>query len=231
MAFVATTGHLRTFMQAQRNTGDRVYEAIRELIVSGELGPGEPLVQRQLAKRFGTSSIPVVEALRRLEQDGLVDGCANWSSTVRRWTFEEIEGIYLAREALEGVTCRLFAERASAAERVRLEELEHEFDAAIDPGDRKICCDLDVELHLHIARCSRTAVLPRVLKNSCVIATTVYHPEWNPVTTWTGPVGVHRELVAALTRGTPAAAERAGKAHVREALDRIRHGRRQKEVG
>src|SRR5438046_2145375 len=111
-------GRRRT-MQVQQTSGDRVYQAIRGLILSGELAPGDRLVQRQLARRFGTSNIPVVEALRRLEYDGLVEGCANWSSTVRRWTFADIEALYLAREALEGVTCRLFAERAGMAERAR----------------------------------------------------------------------------------------------------------------
>ena len=50
----------------------RVTESIRDLILSGEMAPGSRIRQEELAERFGTSRIPVREALRRLESDGLV---------------------------------------------------------------------------------------------------------------------------------------------------------------
>ena len=51
---------------------DRVTNSIRELILSGQLQPGSRIGQEQLAEQFGTSRIPVREALKRLESDGLV---------------------------------------------------------------------------------------------------------------------------------------------------------------
>src|SRR5690606_38210377 len=50
-----------------------VYEALREEIIEGDLLPGERLVFSSLAKRFGVSPIPVREAVRRLESEGLVE--------------------------------------------------------------------------------------------------------------------------------------------------------------
>ena len=56
-------------MSKPETAGDRIYHEIRSLIVSGEIKPGDRLVQRQLAGQFGTSNIPVVEAIRRLERE------------------------------------------------------------------------------------------------------------------------------------------------------------------
>jgi DNA-binding GntR family transcriptional regulator len=209
-------------MPAVQTTGDRVYQTLRDLILTGELPAGERLVQRTLAKRFGTSNIPVVEAIRRLEHDGLVEGEANLSSTVRRFSFEDIEGLYLAREALEGVTCRLFAERARPPERERLKEIEAEFDAHAEAGREKACCEADIAFHMHIAHGSGSPLLARTLETSCVFTTTIGHTDWLPSVPYVGPAGIHRELVAALLAGDPDAAERAGKAHVHGPLVKIR---------
>jgi DNA-binding GntR family transcriptional regulator len=51
---------------------DLVAALIRELVITGELGPGEQLRQRDLAQRFGVSQTPVREAMRRLESEGLL---------------------------------------------------------------------------------------------------------------------------------------------------------------
>ena len=68
---------------------DMVAALIRQLIITGDLPPGEQLRQRDLAKRFGVSQTPVREALRRLESEGLVVGDAHgdspwWSRTTAR---------------------------------------------------------------------------------------------------------------------------------------------------
>jgi DNA-binding GntR family transcriptional regulator len=53
---------------------EAILESLRDLIISGEVLPGEPLRQRDLAERFNVSQTPVREALRRLESEGLVPG-------------------------------------------------------------------------------------------------------------------------------------------------------------
>lgn len=63
--------------QISPTAADSVYQTICENIISAKWAPGKRLVHRQLAKEFGTSNIPVVEALRRLESDGLVTSYPN----------------------------------------------------------------------------------------------------------------------------------------------------------
>lgn len=87
----------------------RVVDALRALIVSGELSEGTKLVHRQLATRLSVSPTPVKLALSKLEEQGFVDVLPNGSSVVSHLTSERLEEIYVARGALEGLAARLGA--------------------------------------------------------------------------------------------------------------------------
>ena len=62
------------------------------MILKGELVPGVQLVQRKIAAKLGTSTMPVLEALRRLERDGFVVAIPHAGVHVKEWTQQEIEG-------------------------------------------------------------------------------------------------------------------------------------------
>jgi DNA-binding GntR family transcriptional regulator len=96
-----------------------VYEQLRAGIVSGEYDPGEALVELVLAERYGTSRTPVREALRRLEQDGLVER-ADRGMRVRTRSPEEILEIYEARIALETTAAAAAAERRTDLDLIRI---------------------------------------------------------------------------------------------------------------
>jgi DNA-binding GntR family transcriptional regulator len=80
---------------------ERVTNSIRKLILSGELQPGSRIGQEQLAEQFGTSRIPVREALKRLESDGLVSLVPNSGAWVAKLDLSECIEIYKIRERLE----------------------------------------------------------------------------------------------------------------------------------
>src|SRR5918998_2890875 len=74
---------------------------LREAIHDGRLKPGEPVRQEAIAHELGVSRIPVREALRRLESEGLVVARPHASARVARLDFEEYEEIYKMRERLQ----------------------------------------------------------------------------------------------------------------------------------
>ena len=85
-----------------------VYQRLRRMIVARELLPGFRLVLRNVAKQLGTSTMPVLEAIRRLEHDGLVTQIPKWGASVKEWSdHEQMEALYI-RRALEGEAARLF---------------------------------------------------------------------------------------------------------------------------
>jgi DNA-binding transcriptional MocR family regulator len=113
---------------ARESVEDRVAETLRDLIVTGRLPEGTPLVQRELAERLGVSQTPVRLGLVELQRVGLVEIGENGRASVSRLTREDFEEISAARLGLEGLAARLGAaavgRRSSSAMRLGLRELE-----------------------------------------------------------------------------------------------------------
>lgn len=208
---------------------DRVYRSMREDISTAALKPGERLVLRQLAKQFGTSNIPILEALRRLEGDGLTVSYPNAGAQVKVWHESDVKGAFLARQALEGVTSRLFAKQATDLDRAKLVEYARRFDEACVQGDVNGAIKLDIQLHLFIARCgnsqnfdmSNPPTLFRLAENSYIVARAVYsaYRDGSEVDVIRESVGSHAELVEALNSGNEDLSEQAAKQHVQQAID------------
>lgn len=84
----------------------RIADSIRIDILGGRLAPGARIRQEDVAERFGASRLPVREALRTLESDGLVTLVANTGAWVSRLTLEECVEIYQTRERIEPLLLR-----------------------------------------------------------------------------------------------------------------------------
>jgi DNA-binding GntR family transcriptional regulator len=145
---------------------ERAYAAIREEILRGQLRPGTPLSRRRLARELGMSVLPVTDALRRLEVDGLVESRARAGTRVRVPSDADIHALYELREALETQAARLFARKATPAERLELKVLAGQVDtlfsrfpASDDPDFRFRVHSQHVRLHMFIARHARSRLL------------------------------------------------------------------------
>lgn len=86
-----------------------VFDVIVEEILSGDLAPGEPLVERALASRFGLSRTPIRELLKRLESEHLVNSYPNQGVFVRRVTPKDVRDLSQIRLALEPLAAQLAA--------------------------------------------------------------------------------------------------------------------------
>lgn len=105
---------------SHRSLQEEVYERLRQLIFNRDLEQ-EVVTIRQLAEMFGVSSMPVREALRRLEADGLVTFTRNKSIAISRPSPDEVRGIFEVRLRLEPFAGQRAAGRIPT---VRLEELD-----------------------------------------------------------------------------------------------------------
>ena len=90
---------------------DMVAALIRELLMTGELGPGEQLRQRDLAQRFGVSQTQVREAMRRLESEGLLSCDTHRGFTVVVADLGQVEENFRIRAALESLRASLAARK------------------------------------------------------------------------------------------------------------------------
>jgi DNA-binding GntR family transcriptional regulator len=89
---------------------EAVVDRIRDMIVRGQLKPGDRLRQDDLAETFGVSTMPIREALRQLQAEGLVAFQPRRGAAVASLSVSEYEEIYRIREALEILACGWAAE-------------------------------------------------------------------------------------------------------------------------
>jgi DNA-binding GntR family transcriptional regulator len=127
-----------------------IYRALRERILSNEILSGTRLVLRQLANEYDTSDIPVREALRMLERDGLVEMVPYRGARVTTLTAREIEETYFIRGHLESIATGLAAERITDTELQTLDGLMMRMRAAVEAGDGPGFSDLNREFHATI---------------------------------------------------------------------------------
>lgn len=116
-----------------------VTESIRSAIASGRFKAGDRLPERELCELTGVSRTLVREAMRQLESEGVIKVEPHRGPFVARLSREQAEGVYQVRLELEGLACRLFAEKATDAQRRALKEAFKDLQAAArrsDPQNR-----------------------------------------------------------------------------------------------
>jgi DNA-binding GntR family transcriptional regulator len=143
-----------------------VYRMLRESILRCELRPGARLVIDDLAQQFQVSIIPVREALRRLQAEGLVLSVAHVGGTVAPISFDSVVEVFTVLEGLEVAATRAAAERAGADDLATLGELVDAMDKAIDAGSPGLWADLNTRFHLAIADIARMPMLQDMLRRA-----------------------------------------------------------------
>jgi DNA-binding GntR family transcriptional regulator len=133
---------------------DVAYSVLREAILSGVLAPGAAVHAKSVADELGMSFIPVREALRRLEQDGLVSIRPHVGTTVRELDADDIEETMLMRSELEALATRLAAEGLDDRTLATLEVLVDAMDECVRDWNPERFGILNREFHLTLYRSS-----------------------------------------------------------------------------
>jgi DNA-binding GntR family transcriptional regulator len=155
---------------------DQAYDALRDAIISGDLAPREKITERGLADRLAISPTPVREALRRLEQDHLIERLGPRAVQVTELDDGTAGEIRLVEGTLRALAARLAATNATAAQLANIEQLLDDGDAALAelqdakasgeplmPTDLAPVLQLTREFHLALNEASNNLVLLRML--------------------------------------------------------------------
>jgi DNA-binding GntR family transcriptional regulator len=143
-----------------RTVTNQVYEQVRDRIRSGALEPGSRIDQNALARDFGTSIVPVREALARLRADGLVRLVPHRGAFVESISPSELLDIYSTREVLEEQAAQLAAPKLTDDDLKRLQQLIDDMDEATRRHDYEALFALNRAFHFTIyAAASRRNLL------------------------------------------------------------------------
>jgi len=132
--------------------GHAVTAAIRELIMTGAVAPGERLVETELSARFGTSRGPVRDAFKELEQSGLVVSIPRRGTFVATMTANDIHEIYTLRLALEKLAIRRTALVATDENVAEMRAAIDRLKIAQQSGNRRSGAEADIAIHRLIVR-------------------------------------------------------------------------------
>lgn len=102
---------------------ERTYKELRNALLDGKFAVGERIFEAEVAQQLGVSRVPVREAVRRLQQDGLLEVRPRSGIYVASVSADEADDVYRIRAALEGAAASLAAERITAPELAALRRL------------------------------------------------------------------------------------------------------------
>lgn len=193
------------------------YEMLKRAILSGEIPPGQPLIEVALAEWCGVSRTPIREALLRLQQDGLTDR-TDHGLAVRARSPEEILDIYYTRMVLEATAGRVAAERRTDHDLLLLHWAMENCDSVPDT-DRAGMAEANQQFHQAVWRASRNESLIDLLGRLNL------HLGRYPGTTlaspgrWDTAREEHRQLLDSIERRDGDDAHRIAMAHFRAARD------------
>lgn len=204
----------------KQNVTDRIHQRLVEDILHARLQPGQPILEPNLAARFGVSKTPVREALRLLVQDGWVMVLPRKGYLVRPLGLDDLREVFHLREMLEPAFAAEAAWRAKG-------RLDHALHQAVDDL-RAASADVDQALasaaafHIRIAELAGNARGAKIVANLVDEVTRLHYlvPSLEPHIKSTEELEAHEQIAAAIEAGDQRGASHAMRDHLR-ATDRI----------
>ena len=198
-----------------------VLTALRTAILADEIKAGSRLLEADVAAQMGVSRAPVREAIRQLEQEGLVEFFPHRGATVVGLPESEIDAIYEMRAVVEGRAMAAATLTADESAFDRLDALVADMAVALESDDLDAIADVDWQFHGAIVELSGFTLLRRIWSSlDGLVRLRSYQALGRPgrVSAYFRESGVqsHASLVDALRAGDPDAAAEAGRRHVLE---------------
>jgi DNA-binding GntR family transcriptional regulator len=196
----------------RQSLGSQIAAALRQDILLGRRAPGTAISQQSLCEDFGTSRMPVRDALRKLTHEGLITTTATGHSVVSELTGEDILDAFLIESIVHGRAARRAAGKAAPADLRRLGELQAELEQAAAGGDLAHAVDLNWLFHKEINLLAGSAKLLGLLRTASVSIPRDYllaMPDWVERSN-----REHAAILAAFAQGDADAAEELMREHV-----------------
>lgn len=200
----------------------RVKRAIIGDLVSGDFSPGTHLTIETLTTRYGVSHMPIREALRQLEGEGILISIAHRGFRIEALTEAYIRNIYDIRVGIESMLARRAVERATDADILDIRQMHQELTDLIRLGKPKVATQENVVFHKRIYAIAGNPEAELILEGRTRVVRTVgdslggYLPDM-----FDAVIAEHEKIVSAFERREPAAAGQAVFDHVTAARDRL----------
>ena len=197
---------------------EAIYKKIRNMILFGEVLPGQGVTILGLKDAVGAGVTPVREAIRRLTAEGALEALGNRRVCVPELSPQRIDEIYYARFALEPKMAQLAAEKITQEGITLLETLDAKVDQAIETGNIEAYLESNFRFHFALYDMAGTPILRKIVTSLWL----QFGPSLRVVSGRFGTSNLpdmHSETIEALRRGDPVAAARAIEDDIQQGLD------------
>ena len=207
-------GFKQTMMDDFLPLRDVVFRTLRQAILTGEMKPGERLLEIHLANKLGVSRTPIREAIRMLELEGLVIMVPRRGAQVAQITEKSMSDVLEVRCALDELAVELACERISEEEKRELEDACGEFEKATVTKQVHVIAKADVEFHDIIFKAAGNPRLTQMINN---LAEQMYRYRFEYIKDETQHqmlIAEHRRICESISNRDVAAAKEAIRVHI-----------------
>jgi DNA-binding GntR family transcriptional regulator len=197
----------------KQNISEELVKYIKQQIISGELNPGDRIVETKLARELGVSQTPVREAIRHLHGEGIITIVPNKGPMVRTLDMKDVFEIYSVRSMLEGLAIRLATQNATDEQIAGLESFYEEMKQKLN--DDSVTSLLHDSSHIHrtiIEMAGHSRLLNMYQSISFQIS--LVNRLLGAKSTKQKEVDQHLELIEALKKKDPDSAEQTMRKHI-----------------
>lgn len=152
-------------MQTDLPLRDFVFNTLRQAILTGELKPGERLMEIHLADKLGVSRTPIREAIRKLELEGLVTMVPRRGAEVAQITEKSMSDVLEVRRSLDALCAELACDRITEEGLQALKQACDSFEQCVQGGDINKIAHADVALHDIIVQATGNQRLIQLVNN------------------------------------------------------------------
>jgi DNA-binding GntR family transcriptional regulator len=205
----------------KENLNRKVYTVLKQMIDSNRFKPGDRINVEQITEELGVSRTPIWEAIRRLEQEGIVTNYPHSGVFVSVLTLEEALDLIAVREALETLAAKLVAKKIDEKSIQMLEEELLKQKGIVESRDLTAYAQSDSNFHALIYESTGNVFLRDVLRN--------IHSRIRPIALDAGTFlknfyNDHSKIVKALKERNPEKVEAGFKNHTKDIMNIIKHG-------
>lgn len=198
---------------SSESLGEQAYKHIHGKLLAGELPAGHVLSEHSLAREIGISRTPVREAIRRLEQEGVLEQVPRYGTIVRRPERRDLEELFQLREALEPYAVAQVAGKLSAEDLTMLARLCDELQviagavkkagrAEVDAALMRRLLSADLGFHMVLLRASGNRRLMKIIADSRVLTRIFGTPrQEHDLTIIEETYRFHSQILKAVERG------------------------------
>jgi DNA-binding GntR family transcriptional regulator len=202
------------------STHEDIYGRLKRAIMSAQYNPGDRLVVSKLEKVFGTSAMPIREALRRLVAEQALQNTPNRGVEVPTMSASRLMDLRRVRCEIEGKATEWAARTISKPELSRLGEIQGEMNRLAHTGGGVAYLDLNLDFHFTVYKAARSPLLMPIIESLWMQVGPCLNTMRGEATIGLG-MDHHERIIACLKKGDGAGAREALQKDISEAADII----------